>query len=144
MDDSTNVLSSVWENGKIIKPNMLYNLKKSTSFGELFEKTVGKRSNTSECWSWMFGIWWKVHQSCNCKFIKRPVSMCWIWVKICKIWCFKTWNSFCSTSKKNAFMLLMSSAKTMKLPDKISSDDKLMAPQMGCQLYSKWGKKSRC
>ena len=41
MDDSTNVLSSVWENGKIIKPNTLYNLKKSTSFGELFEKTVG-------------------------------------------------------------------------------------------------------
>jgi hypothetical protein len=41
MDDSMNVLSSVWENGKIIKPNTLYNLKKSTSFGELFEKTVG-------------------------------------------------------------------------------------------------------
>jgi hypothetical protein len=35
MDDSTNVLSSVWENGKVIY------LKKSTSFGELFEKTVG-------------------------------------------------------------------------------------------------------
>jgi hypothetical protein len=32
----------------------------------------------------------------------------------------------CSTSKKNAFTLLTSSAKTIKLPDKISSDDKLM------------------
>ena len=41
MDDSTNVLSSVWENGKIVKPNTLYNLKTSTSFGELFENTVG-------------------------------------------------------------------------------------------------------
>ena len=39
----------------------------------------------------------------------------------------------CSTSKKNAFTLLMSSAKTMKLPDKISSDDKLMSPQ---RLYN--------
>jgi hypothetical protein len=56
MDDSTNVLSSVWENGKIIKPNTLYNLKKSTSFGELFGKNCRKRSNISECWSWMFGI----------------------------------------------------------------------------------------
>jgi hypothetical protein len=41
MDDSTNVLSSVWENGKIVKPNTLCNLIKSTSFGELFENTVG-------------------------------------------------------------------------------------------------------
>ena len=41
MDDSTNVLSSVWENGKIVKPNTLYNLKKSSSFDELFENTVG-------------------------------------------------------------------------------------------------------
>ena len=36
------------------------------------------------------------------------------------------------TSKKNAFTLLMSSAKSMKLSDKISSDDKLMAPQRLC------------
>ena len=41
MDDSTNVLSSVWENGKIVKPNTLCNLKKSTSFDELFENTGG-------------------------------------------------------------------------------------------------------
>jgi hypothetical protein len=41
MDDSKNVLSSVWESGKIIKPNTLCNLKKSTSFGELIEKTIG-------------------------------------------------------------------------------------------------------
>ena len=47
MDDSTNVLSSVWENGKTIKPNTLCNLKKSIRFGELFEKTVGN-DHTSE------------------------------------------------------------------------------------------------
>ena len=47
MDDSTNVLSSVGENGKIIKPNTLCNLNKSTRFDELFEKTVGN-DHTSE------------------------------------------------------------------------------------------------
>ena len=40
MDDSTNVLSSVWENGKIIKPNTLYNLKKSKTLVNCLKKLL--------------------------------------------------------------------------------------------------------
>ena len=41
MDDSVNVITSVWEKGKNIRPNTLFNVKKSTTFGDLFEKSIG-------------------------------------------------------------------------------------------------------
>ena len=41
MDDSVNVITSVWEKGKIIRPNTLFKIKKSTTFRDLFEKSIG-------------------------------------------------------------------------------------------------------
>jgi hypothetical protein len=127
MDDSTNVLSSVWENGKVIY------LKKSTSFGELFEKTVGNDQillNVEVEYSVSDG------KSTNPVIVNlsNDLSVCVdLGIKYVKFGLLRRAIPSCSTSKKNAFTSLRSSAKTMNLPDKISSDDKLMVHQ---RLYN--------
>ena len=137
MEDSVNIITSVWKNGQSVRPNTLYKVRSSLTFGELFEKSIGNDDSILN-----------VEIKCIISDLKGQDTIAVNMgndVSVCSEFGLKFAKYVVSTpesppkstmgNKNNAFNIMMKKATEMKLPDKFTSGDhvKLIAPQ---RLYN--------